>query len=182
MCVYIYIYLHIYLFAIWFIIGYWVYSSLCYTMKLKVKVTQSCLTLCHPMDYNRPWNSPGQNTAVGSLTLLPGIFPTQGSNLGLPHCRRILHQLSYQGILVLSRRTLLFILSIEACICQTQPPTPPSPDHLHCGIQKSALCVTILFLFHWLAHLCQVLDSVCVCIIWHLSFSFVLTSLRYDNL
>ena len=32
-----------------------------------------------------PWNSPGQNTGVGSLSLLQGIFPTQGSNLGLLH-------------------------------------------------------------------------------------------------
>ena len=44
-----------------------------------------------------PWNSPGQNTGVGSLSLLQGIFPTQGSNPGLPHCRRILYQLSHQG-------------------------------------------------------------------------------------
>ena len=44
-----------------------------------------------------PWNSPGQNTGLGSLSLLKGIFPTQGSNLGLPHCRRILNQLSHQG-------------------------------------------------------------------------------------
>ena len=44
-----------------------------------------------------PWNSPGQNTGVGSLSLLQGIFPTQGSNLGLPHCRRILYQLSHKG-------------------------------------------------------------------------------------
>ena len=43
-----------------------------------------------------PWNSPGQNTGVGSLSLLQGIFPTQGSNPGLPHCRWILYQLSYQ--------------------------------------------------------------------------------------
>ena len=43
------------------------------------------------------WNSPGQNPGVGSLSLLQGIFPTQGSNLGLLHCRRILHQLSHQG-------------------------------------------------------------------------------------
>ena len=44
-----------------------------------------------------PWNSPGQNTGVGSLSLLQGIFPTQGSNAGLPHCRWILYQLSHQG-------------------------------------------------------------------------------------
>ena len=43
-----------------------------------------------------PWNSPGQNTGVGSLSLLQGIFPTQGSNLGLPQCRRILYQLIHQ--------------------------------------------------------------------------------------
>ena len=42
------------------------------------------------------WNSPGRNTGVGSLSLLQGIFPTQGSNPGLLHCR-ILYQLSYEG-------------------------------------------------------------------------------------
>ena len=44
-----------------------------------------------------PWNSLGQNTGVVSLSLLQGIFPTQGSNPGLPHCRWILYQLSHQG-------------------------------------------------------------------------------------
>ena len=44
-----------------------------------------------------PWNSLGQNTGVGCLSLLQEIFPTQGSNPGLPHCRQILYQLSYQG-------------------------------------------------------------------------------------
>ena len=44
-----------------------------------------------------PWNSPGQNTGEGSLSLLQGIFPTQGSNPGLPHCRQILYQLSHKG-------------------------------------------------------------------------------------
>ena len=41
-----------------------------------------------------PWNSPGQNTGLGSLSLLQGIFPTQGLNPGPPHCRQILYQLS----------------------------------------------------------------------------------------
>ena len=44
-----------------------------------------------------PWNPPGQNTRVGSLSLLRGIFPTQWSNPGLPHCRWILYQLSHKG-------------------------------------------------------------------------------------
>ena len=43
-----------------------------------------------------PRNSPGQNTGVGSLSVLQGIFPTQGSNLGLPHCRQMLYCLSHQ--------------------------------------------------------------------------------------
>ena len=44
-----------------------------------------------------PWHSPGQNTGVGSLSLLQGIFPTQGLNPGLLHCRWILYQLSHRG-------------------------------------------------------------------------------------
>ena len=42
-------------------------------------------------------NSPGENSGVDSLSLLQGIFLTQGSNPGLPHCRQILYQLSHQG-------------------------------------------------------------------------------------
>ena len=42
-----------------------------------------------------PWSSPGQNTEVGSLSLLQGRFPTQGWNPGLLHCRWILYQLSH---------------------------------------------------------------------------------------
>ena len=44
-----------------------------------------------------PWNSPGKDTGVGCCALLQGIFPTQGSNPGLPHCSWILYQLSNQG-------------------------------------------------------------------------------------
>ena len=49
-----------------------------------------------PHQLYSPWNSPGQNTGVGSLSLLQGIFPTQGLNPGLPHCRQILYQLSHK--------------------------------------------------------------------------------------
>ena len=52
-----------------------------------MKVTQLCPTLCDP----------GQNTGVGRLSLLQGIFPTQGLNPGLLHHRQILYQLSHQG-------------------------------------------------------------------------------------
>ena len=44
-----------------------------------------------------PWNFPGQHTGVDSLSLLQGIFPTQGLNPGLLHCRQILYQLSHKG-------------------------------------------------------------------------------------
>ena len=44
-----------------------------------------------------PWNSPGQNTGKGCLSLLQGILASQGLNPGLPHCRWILYQLSHRG-------------------------------------------------------------------------------------
>ena len=44
-----------------------------------------------------PWNSPGQNTGVGSHSILQGTFPTQGLNPGLLYCRQILYQLSHKG-------------------------------------------------------------------------------------
>ena len=53
--------------------------------------------LCNSMGWlYSPWNSLGQNTGVGSLSLLQGIFPTQGLNPGLPRCRQILYQLSHK--------------------------------------------------------------------------------------
>ena len=60
--------------------------------KVNVKVAQLCLTLWPHGLYGlySPWNSPGQNTRVGSLSLLQGIFPTQGWNQGFLHCRQIL--------------------------------------------------------------------------------------------
>ena len=48
-----------------------------------------------------PWNSPGKNTGVGCHFLLQGIFPTQGSNTCLLHCRQILYHLSHEGSLLL---------------------------------------------------------------------------------
>ena len=57
----------------------------------------SCSVVSESSGPHCPWNSPGQNTGVGNLSLLQGIFPTQGSNPGLPHCRQILYQLSHKG-------------------------------------------------------------------------------------
>ena len=59
------------------------------------------------------WNSPGQNTGVGSLSLLQGIFPNQGSNLCLPYCRWILNQLSEpQGKFILWQEITNLILTL----------------------------------------------------------------------
>ena len=63
-------------------------------------VAQSCLTLCDLMEPTRllcPWDSLGKNTASGSHALLLGIFPTQGSNPGISHCKQILYHVSHQG-------------------------------------------------------------------------------------
>ena len=67
--------------------------QICNTVQLtiiamKVKAAQSCPTLCEPGQ-----NSPSQNTGVGSLSLLQGIF----QNPDLLHCRQILYQLSHKG-------------------------------------------------------------------------------------
>ena len=63
-----------------------------------VCVAQSCSTHCDPMEGSPlSMNSPGKNTGVGGHSLLQGIFPTQESNLGLPHCRQILYHRSHQG-------------------------------------------------------------------------------------
>ena len=62
-----------------------------------MKVTQSCLTLCDPMDC--PWNSQvfARILEWVAFPFSRGIFPTQGSNPGLLHCRWIFYQLSHKG-------------------------------------------------------------------------------------
>ena len=60
-----------------------------------------------------PWISPGQNTGVGSLSLLQGIFPIQGSNPGLPHCRQILYQLSCKGEFLFYLLIIQLILTLQ---------------------------------------------------------------------
>ena len=81
-----------------------VMSNLLKQMKqhLEESESESLSVMSHslrPHGLYSPWNSPGQNTGMGSLSLLQGIFLTQGSNPGLPHCRRSLYQLSHKGSL-----------------------------------------------------------------------------------
>ena len=78
-CKYIYTYIHIYIYMKWSGSSSVVSDSL------------------RPRGLYSPWNSPGQNTGVGSHSLLQGIFPTQGSNPGLTRGRRLLYQLSHKG-------------------------------------------------------------------------------------
>ena len=75
--------------------------SLC-IMKLQVdsnlynKTIKTCyFVTLQPARLLCPWNSPGKNTGVGSHSLLQGIFPNQGPNRGLLHCRWILYYLAY---------------------------------------------------------------------------------------
>ena len=89
-------------------------------------VTQSCQTLCDPMDCSPPGpsvyrDSLGKNTGVGCHALLQGIFPTQGSNAGLLLCRWILYCLSHQGspvgrLNIIKVSVLLNIILQSQCI------------------------------------------------------------------
>ena len=70
-------------------------------LTVKESESESCLVVSdslRPHGLHSPWNSPAQNSGVGSLSLLQGIVPTQGLNPGLPHCRRIFYSLIHQGI------------------------------------------------------------------------------------
>ena len=65
-------------------------------------VSQSCPTLCNPMDCSPPGSSvhgdsPGKNTGVGFHAILQEVFPIHGSNPGLLYCSQILYRLSHQG-------------------------------------------------------------------------------------
>ena len=67
-----------------------------------------------------PWDFPGKSTRMGCHFLLQGIFPTQGSNQGLPHCRQTLYPLSHQGSCDMSFITLMFVFfskSIALILC-----------------------------------------------------------------
>ena len=76
-----------------------------------------------PTRFLCPWNSPGKNTAVGSHSLLQGIFPTQGSNPGLPQCRQILYHVRHQEAHHLFNITLLYLAALnnsESCQIWTE--------------------------------------------------------------
>ena len=81
--------------------GAWRCHSPCSECVCAVLSCSVCPALCYPMDCSPPGSSvhgdsPGKNTRVGCHALLQEIFPIQGSNPGLPHCRQILYCLRHQ--------------------------------------------------------------------------------------
>ena len=71
------------------------FFNICNFLQRKWKMP-NCVWLFVTPWTDGPWNSPGQNTGVGSFSLLQGIFPTQGLSPGLLHCWQILYQLSHK--------------------------------------------------------------------------------------
>ena len=104
-------------------------------------VAQSCPTLQPHGLYSPPGSSvhgesPGKNTGVGCHALLQGILPTQGSNPGLPHCRRILYHLCHQG------RELLYVCvctRVCACVCARACVCIKAQKTLWCRQNSSAI-------------------------------------------
>ena len=89
-----------------------------------VLVTQSCPTLCDPTDYSPPGSSVHGILQASCHSLLQGIFPTQGLNPGLLHCRQILHCLSCQESLfipvftvIYQRDSVLCSKAVNKCAC-----------------------------------------------------------------
>ena len=101
-----------------------------------------CVTLCGPVDCSPPgsfvhWDHPSKNTGVGCHALLQGIFPTQGSNPGIPHCRRVL-ELPYK-----SPGTLLCFICINWCLLQalvlSAQPKKEEEAKMESGVKSSSL-------------------------------------------
>ena len=111
---------------------------------LKVRVASNPL---QPHGLYSPCNSPGQNTGVGNISLLQGIFPTQGSNLGLPHCRWIFLPAEPQGK---PKNTGVGSLSLLQRIFPTQE---SNQGLLHCRQILYQLSYqgyfSVIFTHHW---------------------------------
>ena len=97
-----------------------------------------------------PWNSPGQNTGVGSLSLLQGIFPTQGLNPDLLHCRQILYPLL--GSVLIHGRLICVIVLFKSCISLLIFRLAV-PHVIESGVLKSSTTLAFPFFFFsvWVA-------------------------------
>ena len=110
--------------------------------------SESCSVVSNflqPHGLYSPWSSPGQNTGVGSLSLLEGIFPTQGWNPGLPHCRWILYQLSHKGSPTSRSKALLTCQHIP-CLGHNDGFRPGLSIELltHCDFCRTAILLSLL--------------------------------------
>ena len=94
----------------------------CKSTTMLCLVAQSRPTLCNSMDCSPAGssvhvNSPGKKSGMGCHVLLQGLFPTQGSNPGLPHCRRILYHLSHQESLPIIFFKACYYASLNNSLC-----------------------------------------------------------------
>ena len=89
------------------------------------------LYFLYPTRFPCPWDSPGKNTEVGCHSLLQGIFPIQGSNPCLLHCRQIPYHLSHQGSYC--------VLSHSVMFDSATPWTVAYQDPLYMGILQARI-------------------------------------------
>jgi len=110
------------------------------------EVAQSCPTLCGPVDCRllHPWDFPGKKTGVGCHFLLQGIFPTQGSNPGLLHCRQMLYLL-FPCVFVVSLNRIGTIcprhLSFDSCVLFIS-----SSILSRCHLSSSNICFNFIYI------------------------------------
>ena len=121
-------------------------------LSAKCLVAQLCPTLRNPMDCSPlvssvHGDSPGKNIGVGCHALLQGIFPTQGLNPGLLHCRRILYHQSHQealakseGLIIPKNYHVVIITEWLKCIeCLVSQSCPTLCDPTDCGPPGSSV-------------------------------------------
>ena len=120
------------------------FSTLTFCLSLSYSVVADSLQPhgLQPTRLLSPWDFPGKNTGVGCCFLLQGIFLTQGSNLGLPHCRQTLYRLSHQGSTLTHLKKILCSLSFSKIIVfkrekQNRGPKQWSDHREVCGLCQS---------------------------------------------
>ena len=108
-------------------------------------VSHSCPPLCNPIDCSLPGSfvhgdSPGQNTGMSCHARLQGIFPTQGSNPGLPHCRWILNHWTIREVQPLCMQCAVLCLVTQPCstLCDPVDCNNP-PGSSVCGILQAKI-------------------------------------------
>ena len=115
--------------------------------------------------FETPWNSLGQNTGEGSLSLLQGIFPTKESNPGLPYWRQILYQLSHKG----SPNCVTWFIAVVGMKPELSSSVVIRNTFNFYTRVKSDLCIT-LSVVHWCIFVC----TVTFLVRFILSYTFVL--------